>query len=299
MRATIVRQAWLACCMVCTTLAATEYVYTFTNDVVHVEAENLEHNGKWSFENSKPGYKGSGYLRYVGPEMNCQYFLSNGEPILNDTDGTCQGAYEDRLHIAVWVETPGLYSLNIHNYHELAPDHFAQRTTDFSVWVHVEGFPLPVGISHADNAYRWDWLAWGPDYPGNEQPQSASAAQALLEPGLYEFYVAGRNRSFCVDRISIYRKTGRNEFPADALNLSAPLSQPVLLSEVQGTSVRGNAACRGHRAQSRVPVMSFDMHGRRISNNRRPASGVVIRVAGERRVGSVSPVGLHSPFRKR
>jgi hypothetical protein len=121
---------------------------------------------------------------------------------------------------------------------------------------------LPVLVSHGDNANRWDWLQWGPDYPNRntaEVPVSP-AAMPIAEPGIYTFYIAGRNRMFCVDRISVYRKLGVNQFPAGCLSTTAETSLPVAQTPV----LQRAAQDRGQRT-SIAQNKFFDIRGRTVA----------------------------------
>ncbi|GAB5521453.1 MAG: hypothetical protein RhofKO_37040 [Rhodothermales bacterium] len=150
---------------------------------VLIEAENLPHSDQWTFHEHKNA-RGRGYLKYVGP------VTGSGHDQETDQNGVLQGREADWIVVPVQIRTPGRYRVNIRNHH-------MHKDGDNDIWVHIKGWPLPVRRvgDHAVDSFQW--LTWGPDW----------VYWDIDEPGVYEFYVAGRSHGFGVDRVAVYNES--------------------------------------------------------------------------------------------
>ncbi len=137
---------------------------------------------------------GIGYLKYVGPVTGS----GHGQEI--DTEGKLQGNPENWIVIPVEIKAAGRYRINLRNHH-------LHKDGDNDIWVHIKGWPLPIRRvgDHAVDSFQW--LTWGPEYTYWD----------IDEPGLYEFYIAGRSHGFGIDRIAIYSE----EAPINLLHRTA------------------------------------------------------------------------------
>lgn len=238
--------------------AQPDSAYVMEDGLAVIEAENLSYSNVWSLETAQPGYTGSGYLKYTGPSLDCLNDPAHdNDPFPYDDDGSCLNAYpEDHLRIPVNIDEAGVYYIQIHHYHfkNSAPD-MARYTyfTDASIWTHVEGYELPMNYSHSDvPCCKWEWLEYGPRYPGY---RFVGYSGFKLDPGVHTFLVIGRVAGFCVDRITIYRMTGRNLFPANIMSTSAPLS--VLAPVENGTPVVPRSSANLNRVGEKTRIQAF------------------------------------------
>lgn len=252
--------------------ARIDSVYAFVDNCVVVDAEALTYKSShWQLTTERPGYRGTGYLKHIGPERMCMAGKTKEDEFGKDFDGSCQGTYDERLHIPVKIEKRGLYFINIRNTHQKTPPGewpFASGG-DWGVWTHVEGRPLPVSFSHADNAGRWDWLQYGPKTAGY---QFVGHSGQVLDPGLYEIYIAGFHRFFGVDLVTIYPAIGPNLYPARATDAQAALS-PLVPAELTVDAALPRPTAKLHSPDVQLSV---DRHGNLAGTGLEPKDRVVI-----------------------
>lgn len=248
---------------VVSSLNAQDSAYQFVEDVVTVQAEDVEYGSEWVFESDIDGYTGSGYLRYVGPERLC-------DGSAGDLDGTCHGDPADGVRIPILVSRRAAYHVNFRGYHtkEARSDsdpHRPNEGFDLSVYTHVVGVAPPVELSHLNNPGTWWWAVYGPG--ANDRDGSFSEQTwFVLEPGVHIVYISGRHTNFRLDMVSIYPKTGPSSFPENAHTTTAPLSP--LAPTGTGAAPYVAGASRGGaspRAGSSAGVaLSLLLNGRRV-----------------------------------
>lgn len=243
-------------------LSAQEMVYLFEDDVITVEAEDLVHGSDWVFESTQQGYTGRGYLRYNGPERLGDPYSKMDEEKHLDMNGSAQGDPSQWIRIPVKVTTTGAYHLNIRAFHRIAMGHWAHTFGgDQSCWIHLVGHPLPVTMGHV-NPNRTNSFAWLGFGPGSNEADAFEAFSFALTPGVYTFYISGRHRDFIADRISIYRKIGRDLFPPNSTSATIAPSEPVSLESVQ---VHRNALPALHQGISLPNAHRYDIRGRAVT----------------------------------
>jgi hypothetical protein len=290
----------------CVTHAATVYtpdsVYVFTADAINLEAEQIRHSAVWREEKTDTGFTGRGYLKYVGPPRICVVYkpipgTSWFEPLATDTNGSCQPSMDDRLLIPTHLTTPGAYSVNIYSHHRNWAMKFDDPKAELGVWTHIVNWRLPVKMSNAPDILvghtgqptitdsmrnGWQWLAFGPDYPNSGLTANCNAfGITVKDTGFVTFYIAGMHTNFCADRISIYRRTGPNQFPAGCMNLKAPVATLYPRNALPTAIAPGAVARADERHLSTIrPSRTCDLRGRIVVS---PAvQGLTIgRVAGQ------------------
>jgi hypothetical protein len=234
------RLALVAGLSIAGTTGAADSAFVFVNDVVTVEAERLPRSANWRLESSVPGYTGTGYVRYVGPRQGPTYVRNNDQLVTenDDVNGIYQGNPADWLVVPVLITTAGSYNVNLRTTH----DHTCYEPHclfdgDVTVWTHVVGLGGTVKFSHGCcGEHSFAWMPYGPGSAFTELTVPAVtftvSSTAAIKPGLVEFYIAGRDVGFRIDRISIYRKTGPNQYPASHCSNTAPQSAMTAVTSV-------------------------------------------------------------------
>ena len=162
--------------------------------LVVIEVESSPPVGAWTSSTAFPGFTGSEYYRWDGPDL----FSSPGVGLLT---------YEFD------VTDPGDYEFHIHNRHENpAPD----QSND--AWVRVDGGPWLKVFSNQGSATVgvWNWHSIAEDGAGVQ-----FQAEYTLTAGRHTVKVSGRSNGFKIDRLVFYR-----DFVSDsqAQDLSNPES---------------------------------------------------------------------------
>lgn len=157
--------------------------------VVIMEVESAEPDTTWwEFRTAVPGYTGTGYYRWIGPEQH----TTPGVGVLNYPFRTQQAAD---------------YLLRIHNYH----DH-PETDLENDVFVSLDGEPWIKVFSFPNNVWNW-WTSFDPPGPGH-----MDAIYYDVPAGNHLFQISARSFNFRIDRITLFR------FNADGLDLSLPES---------------------------------------------------------------------------
>lgn len=163
--------------------------FQMENGVVIMEVESAERDtGWWEFRNHVPGYTGTGYYRWIGPEQHT-------------TPGVGVLTYPFR------ADRYGDYLLRIHNYH----DH-PETDQENDVFVSLDGEPWMKVFSYPNYVWNW-WTSFDPPGPGH-----TDAIYYGVPAGNHVFQISARSYNFRIDRITLFR------FDADGLDLSLPES---------------------------------------------------------------------------
>lgn len=262
-------------------LAGTTYafdldsIFVLENDLLAVEAEDCYAGSYWKLDRQYPGYTGKGYMRYDGPDNLACVAGQNDREAPTDTEGTCQTDPRKRLRIPVRIPVRGSYHMNIRIWPTTsgAGPQAHVPGKDHTAWLNVEELGWGNACSgHTEDGVRnkWTWFSFG---PGSNMFPLAHCS-FTLEPGDYVFYVGGRHHNFRADRIHIYRKIGRDAFPAQDTVASAPVAQKVPYAEA--TSVRPVGLRRAHhRGSAASATMAYSIDGRRLAN--RPGAAMHLR----------------------
>lgn len=251
-------------------------VYVFKNDLLAVEAEGIKYSNKWQLETSHPGYTGKGYLKYVGPRLNnCIIWtkdnLGNPHPYGVDTSGACQAPLVDRLIIPAKITTPGSYSVNIRGWHTTPYGHCTKPESDYSIWVHMLDWPLPVRMSHLDTGVfvKFEWLENGPMYPDSKWGAMNNAFKINpKDTGIAVFYIAGKDQNFCADRVHIYRTLGANKFPEGCMDEKTPVSQKYPVGSVPSVSTAYRRGVYSRPFLRNGSAAQYDLTGKAVQKNR-------------------------------
>ncbi|HED64079.1 MAG TPA: hypothetical protein ENJ09_00855 [Planctomycetes bacterium] len=140
---------------------------------INMEIESLPPFGGWRFENSLPGYRGTGYFQWVG----ANHFNNPGVDILS---------------FRFDIQTAGNHIIRLHNRHD-NPD----PTASNDCWVRLDGGP-------------WEkWVdSWGPGGVGiwsfNAFLESTgSFLISNLSQGIHTVEIAGRSNGFKIDSLHV------------------------------------------------------------------------------------------------
>lgn len=144
------------------------------NGMLVIDAEASAPVGGWQFENSAPGYIGSGYYTYRGAE-------SLGSP-----GGTA-------LTYPIFINNPGLYQVRIHNYH----DH-PNSTEGNDAWLQISGVQGWIKTWSGDRAL-WNW---GNNFELSVNNHTGPEVN-FPAAGAYTLQISGRSPGFSVDRVII------------------------------------------------------------------------------------------------
>ncbi|MBD3240369.1 MAG: hypothetical protein GF331_07275 [Chitinivibrionales bacterium] len=233
---------------------ATVQAFVMDGDYIVTDAEELDHSSRWKRKTTYSGYTGSGYLRWEGPNQQCRALNSPEDDNHNDITGGCQGDPADWLRIPVYITRSGTYTVdlrNIHDGYDLGND----------VWIHRVDLPPPIIRAYDHNVKSFNWLTSGPQF----------RSWGILEPGLYVFYVAGRSVGFGIDRVTVMRKTGPNNWPAAARDPSTPSMSMQSVDTATTDVARSRNGPRGVGGQATARRM-YDLRGRPL-----PATGTKAR----------------------
>ena len=164
--------------------------YQAQNGLVVVEVEDVPTAGNWHEETDIPGFTGSSFYRWGGPNL----FSSPGSGILS---------YD------FYVPTTGRYQLRIRNFHD-HPD----STEENDSWVRMDaGNWTKVYSGEKD---KWTWFSRFD--PGHQD------AFYDLTAGVHTLQISGRSENFRIDRWHLYLDGTPN--PLDPSSPQSPF-QPV------------------------------------------------------------------------
>lgn len=144
-----------------------------SNGVVAIQMESAAPPGGWNLSTSTPGYTGSGYFEWTGPN----YFFNAG-------NGTFGFDFE--------ITTTGQHKVSIYNRHE-DPD----PTEDNDTWIRMDGGNWLKAFSNQPSSVgNWTWETR--ISPGGGQ------LSFTLSPGQHRVEFSGRSNGFKMDRVHIY-----------------------------------------------------------------------------------------------
>jgi hypothetical protein len=165
--------------------------------LIVIEVESAPVAGKWVKETSLPGFTGSAYYTWKGPDLTGPSDKSS-------------------LAYRFQVTAAGRHHLRIHNRH----DH-ADSTLENDCYTRMDDGPWVKTFSSERG--RWTW--------GTSHEHSHSdkrAAEYVLSAGLHTLALTGRSANFSIDRIHLYRDGTRG-----AEDASKPPS-PTLFESMAG-----------------------------------------------------------------
>lgn len=229
---------------VCVGVMSAEFdsVYELADGMVVFEPENMSYStAHWSKRTSPSGYRGSGWL-----------YVSDGGRTGDDchnvaTVQDCLGPESSWISVPVHLPEPqgefgAIMCMDVRAYR----DHSGDGGND--IWVGVRNvdarLPNETGIAFrigcSTEGYNYCWGTVTPDrLPG----QGGWAYWSIREPGVYEFFIAGRSDTFGVDRVIVYQAAKTTSAPGlgdlhfpDVWNPNAPVTQMVPYS----TAVTGS-----------------------------------------------------------
>jgi hypothetical protein len=138
-----------------------------------LEIESTPPTDSWVEETSIPGFTGSSYYRWTGPNQ----FTNPGVGTLTYT-----------LH----VTTPGEYNLRIRNLHD-DPDNGEEN----DCWTRLDGSLWLKTYSSIN--LTWNFATWFDPSVGSNSP-----ASYFLSAGTHTFDICGRSNDFRIDRAHFY-----------------------------------------------------------------------------------------------
>lgn len=141
-----------------------------TDDAVVIEIESVPAVEQWQLQTGFPGYTGSGYYVWTGPD----YLAQPGIAVLT---------------YPISLTHSGIYRLNIRNSHPLSPSDFND------VWVRLDDRPWIKGFSNVVDAWTYDFSF---DYGGGIL---GPADFPNVEPGLHTLELSARSAGFRIDRL--------------------------------------------------------------------------------------------------
>ncbi len=183
------------------TAAAQAAPFVEQNGIVVMEAENgtPQSNDRWDVETSVADYRGSGYLRWNGPNQ-----------------------YSDKTHgvmaYRIKITKPGTYQMRLRSFHNPAADGEAGDKQN-DAWTS--------GELNSDTLYKtfrsggtagqpWNFRSqWEPTHANFRNPEYTLAA------GEYTFKLAARSEHYMIDRIYLYHS---DVAESTALNADLPES---------------------------------------------------------------------------
>ncbi|TWT40656.1 DUF5060 domain-containing protein [Botrimarina hoheduenensis] len=176
-----------------TPVATSDGVFQEENGLVLFELESQPAAGGWELQSSVPGFTGSGYYRWEGPNL----FGNPG----------AQGVTQYRFN----VTNPGTYQMRFHN-HRNGGIPFDQEN---DVWTRMDNGQWVKVFSGTQG--QWNWAS-NFDFGEGNRP----SASYNLAAGEHTFTISGRSTGFRIDRVALYNTslTGSGV----ALNLNTPTS---------------------------------------------------------------------------
>ena len=152
-------------------------VYQEQNGLIVVQIESAPPTGQWKAESSVPGYTGTSYYRWNGPNL----FNTPGQGILT---------YQ------INATTGGYYNWRIYNYHDNP-----QPDQENDCWVRMDGGPWVKAFSNDGPATVgvWNWSL------RLEGATGSPAAFWQLTPGVHTLEISARSFGFHMDRMHFYK----------------------------------------------------------------------------------------------
>ncbi|MCL4262660.1 MAG: hypothetical protein KJ069_05575 [Anaerolineae bacterium] len=144
--------------------------YVETDDAVVIEIESIPAVDQWQLQTGFPGYTGSGYYVWTGPD----YLAQPGIAVLT---------------YPISLTKSGTYRLNIRNSHPLSPSDFND------VWVRLDDRPWIKGFSNVVDTWTYDFSF---DYGGGIL---GPADFPNVQPGLHTLELSARSAGFRIDRL--------------------------------------------------------------------------------------------------
>ncbi len=160
--------------------------------LVVIEIESVPAAGSWTPSTTFPGFTGTSYYRWDGPDL----FSNPGvDPLIYQFD----------------ITDPGDYEFHLHNRHE-----DPQPDQENDCWVKVDNGPWLKVFSNmgAATVGVWNWHSIAED-GGGAQFQ----AEYNLGVGRHTVQISGRSNGFKIDRMVFFR-----DYVSDGLDLAKPQS---------------------------------------------------------------------------
>ena len=97
-------------CLMMRVCEAQEKVWIEQNGQVVIEAESLDYHPHWELRTKPSDFTGRGYLTWIGPRA----------PGRGNDDYTGKRQHPDETHLIlrVWISYPGVYRIDVRNYHQ-------------------------------------------------------------------------------------------------------------------------------------------------------------------------------------
>jgi len=145
------------------------------NGLVVCEIESVPAVGQWTEDNSAPGFTGTSYYRWDGPNL----FGSPGTAI---------------LQYPIEIYNEGIYRVKIHNYHD-NPD----SSLENDCWLRVDGMGWFKFFSNAGQVANWNWAG------GLQIGEDNVQADYFFSPGTHLIEISARSFGYNIDRMHVYR----------------------------------------------------------------------------------------------
>lgn len=159
--------------------------------LIVIEVESVAPSGAWVAETSLPGFTGSSYYRWSGPDL----FQSPGQGVMTFT---------------LNITNPGDYELRLRNYHD-DPD----ATEENDCWTRMDGGTWVKTYSGPNNTWTYHTRH---EYAHDNKDD----AHFVLSEGEHVFQISGRSNDFRIDRMHFFLNS-----VADPTNLNTPESPTV------------------------------------------------------------------------
>lgn len=150
-------------------------VFQEQNGLVVFELESQPATGGWQFQTGVPGFTGTGYYRWEGPDL----FGSPG----------AQGVTAYKINIT----NPGTYQMRFRN-HRDGGIPFDQEN---DIWARMDNGSWAKVFSGVQG--QWNWAS-NFDFGEGNRP----SATYQLSAGEHTFFISGRSNGFRVDRVAFY-----------------------------------------------------------------------------------------------
>lgn len=145
--------------------------YQEVNDAIVIEMESVTAVDHWQLETSFPGYTGSGYYVWRGPE----HWGEPGHGILS---------------YRVLLAQAGTYRLNIRN------THLGPPTLSNDIWVSMDNSPWIKAFSHITN--QWNYFL---QFDFQQGIPHDWVDFRNMQPGLHTLHISARSAGFFLDRL--------------------------------------------------------------------------------------------------
>jgi hypothetical protein len=171
--------------------------YREQDGIVIGEIEHAAATDFWRAENWLPGFTGSSYYTWRGP--NYFYPHQAGQAV---------------LRYAFIIQTPGSYKFRIHNFHVSS-----DPTEHNDTWTRIDGVAGGEWLkTFSDNNQYWDWRTYLEEPSGNHNLDP----RYYFHPGVHYLEISPRSEGFNLDRFSFYLDSIPEEVGQDLRTPSSP-----------------------------------------------------------------------------